>query len=168
MGMDRDEIGLIEQGLRAAALDQRKAALDRLATLPADVAVPVLQKLANEPDFMLRRLAVMGLGNHRTEASRTALQQILVQEQDSNVLAEAANSIFEFGETTVPLLAQLFEQTEHWLVRQTIIALLLETQAFEVLLNVAQQALRDHNDSVRESGILTLNRVLNSPLHRKR
>lgn len=154
----------IQQNLRAPALNRRKAALDELAQCPAEVAVPILRSLAHEPDFMLRRLAVMGLGNHRTSAAFEVLRQILEQERDANVLGEAANSLFEFGDVAIPELQHLFERSDHWLVRQTIISLLIGTQHNQVLLSLVKAALQDETETVREAAILALNQILNSPL----
>ena len=73
--MNQHPIEQIEISLRASELNLRKTALDELATLSVDVAIPILKKLAQEQDFALRRLAVMGLGNHRTEDSFQILQR---------------------------------------------------------------------------------------------
>ncbi len=52
----------IDRDLRGRAIDKQKAALDRLAQVPADLAVPLLARLLASPDFRHRRMAVMGLG----------------------------------------------------------------------------------------------------------
>lgn len=160
--MNQSRIELLELKLRAQALNERKAALDELASFPSEVAVPILKKLADEKDVALCRLAVMGLGNHRTEASLQALQKILEHNQDSNVLSEAANSVFEFGDVAIPLLQQLFERSDNWLVRQTVISLLIETNYDEILLAVAVQAVRDETQSLKQVGILALGHLLKS------
>ena len=162
--MNSDRLNEIEINLRAPALNVRKNALDELAEIPAEIAVPILQKLACEQKFALRRLAVMGLGNHRSEASFQALQKIINEEEDANVVAEAANSIFDFGESAIPVVKQLFERSDNWLVRQTVISLLIESGRPEVLLAVAIEALKDETQTVREAGILALRTVLQSPL----
>ncbi|WP_193199039.1 HEAT repeat domain-containing protein [Nostoc sp. MG11] len=162
--MNQNRIEQIELNLRAKALNQRKAALDELAEFPSEVAVPILQKLANEKDVALCRLAVMGLGNHQTEASFQALLQILEHNQDGNVLAEAANSLFEFGDVAIPLLQQLFERSDNWLVRQTVISLLMETEHHEVLFAVAVECLKDETQTVKEAGIIALGQVLKTSL----
>lgn len=162
--MDQNQINLLELKLRANALNERKAALDELATFPSEVAVPILQKLANENDVALCRLAVMGLGNHRTEASFQALQEILQHNKDANVLSEAANSLLEFGDLAIPLLQQLFEQSDNWLVRSSVIYMLMETPHYEVLLALAVDALEDETPFVQEAGILALGQVLKSSL----
>jgi HEAT repeat protein len=161
--MSQNSIEQIEINLRNEALNERKAALDELAGYPPEVAVPILQKLANERDFGLRRLAVMGLGNHKTEASFQTLVNILQQDNDSNVLAEAANSIFDFGDPALPELIKLFEKSDNWLVRQTVISLLVETEHHDALLSVATDALKDDTETVKEIGILALGQLLKSP-----
>jgi HEAT repeat protein len=162
--MSQNSIEQIEINLRNEALNERKAALDELAGYPPEAAVPILQKLANERDFGLRRLAVMGLGNHKTEASFQTLVNILHQDNDSNVLAEAANSIFDFGDPALPELVKLFEKSDNWLVRQTVISLLVETEHHDALLSVATDALEDDTETVKEIGILALGQLLKSPL----
>ena len=160
--MNQDPIEQIEINLRAETLNQRKEALDELAEFPAEIAVPVLQRLVSEKDFGLRRLAVMGFGNYTTEASFQTLKQIIEQEQDPNVLAEAANSVFEFGDRAVPILQKLFEVSDNWLVRQTVISLLVETDCYEILLSVAKLALQDETETVKQTGISALGQLLNS------
>ncbi len=159
-----DRIRELTNQLRSPNLLDRKQALDELATLSPEIAVPVLRSLATENEFGLRRLAVMGLGNHRSEDALQSLQQILDQETDANVIAEAANSLFDFGDAVIPRLQTLFTENRNWLVRQTLIALLPETEHYEVLLDLATQALEDEAQTVRETGILALRKVLQSPL----
>lgn len=162
--MNQNHIEQIELNLRAQALNHRKAALDELAEFPCEVAVPILQKLANEKDVALCRLAVMGLGNHRSEASFLALKEIVEHHQDPNVISEAANSLFEFGDAAIPLLQQLFVRSDNWLVRQTVICLLMETKEDETLLAVAIESLKDETQSVKEAGIIALGQLLKSSL----
>ena len=165
--MNRDRLNQIEINLRSNRIDRRKIALDELAELPADKALPILEQLATEKDFTLRCLAMMGFGNHRTESSFQILKNILEQEQDSSVLAEAANSIFEFGDRSIAPLKQLFERTSHWLVRQTIVSILVETDDPDVLMDVATKAIQDDVQTTKETGILALSRLLNTPLKQK-
>ena len=160
--MNQNPIEQIEINLRAETLNQRKAALDELAEFPAEIAVPVLQRLVSEKDFGLRRLAVMGFGNYTTETSFQVLKQIIQHEQDPGVLAEAANSVFEFGDRAVPILQQLFEDSQDWLVRQTVISLLVETKHYQTLLSVVRLALQDETETVKQTGISALGQLLNS------
>lgn len=165
--MSQQPIEQIEISLRASELNLRKNALDELGKFSADVAIPVLQRLSQEPDFALRRLAVMGLGNHRTNESFQALQRIIEKDEDANVLAEAANSIFEFGEQAIPVLSGLFKRSQNWLVRQTVISLLVETTSYADLLEIAKIAITDPTQTVKEAGILALGQILKSPLQKQ-
>jgi HEAT repeat protein len=162
--MNPERLTQLESYLRAGSVDQRKTAIDELAQCPAEVAVPILQQAAKESDFLCRRFAVMGLANHRTERSFQVLTDLLAQEKDDNVLAEIANSLFEFGTQSVPLLQDLFERNRHWLTRQTILSILMEANDDRVLLNVAQQGLEDEAQSVKETAILALGRILSGPV----
>lgn len=163
--MTQTPIEQIEINLRSQALNLRKDALDELVSYPAEVAVPVLQKLAEEKDFGLRRLAVMGLGNHTSESSFQVLNTIIKQESDSNVLAEAANSIFDFGEIAIPVLEELFESSGNWLVCQTILSLFAESNYYDTSFKLAKSALKNEEiQTLRETAILTLGQLLKSPL----
>jgi HEAT repeat protein len=158
--MDGDRLIQLESWLRSGAINQRKDAIDELAQCPAEVAIPVLQRLATEPDFLCRRFAVMGLGNHRTAESFQALKDLLEQEKDQNVLGEIANALFEFGSDSVPILQQLFKRCHQWLTRQTILSILMEAEQDEVLLDVVREALQDETQTVRETAILALGSIL--------
>ena len=162
MTQDSDRILSLEKELRSRALNIRKDALDELAELPPEIALPILRRLAAEPDFALRRLAVMGFGNHPTQESFEALQTLLAEEGDANVLAEAANSIFEFGDPAIPILQDVYKRNDHWLVRQTVLALLTEGNRPSVLLSAAVEAIGDDNQMLKETGILALAQLADS------
>ncbi|WP_373547835.1 HEAT repeat domain-containing protein [Chamaesiphon sp.] len=165
---ERDELPMdleqIERDLRDRSLNKQKVALDRLAQVPAALAVPILARLLESSDFMQRRVAVMGLGNHRVEESFQLLAGVITNDLDPNVMGEAANSIFDFGDRAIPLLVNLFKNTQNWLVRQSIISLLLDTDRHTELLTTAELAIADETQSVQEVGILALGHLLNSPV----
>ncbi len=158
------QLAELEQNLRAAGLYQRWAAMNQLVTLPAEVSVPIFKRLLTEKDVGLRRLAVVGLGKNHNDETFQTLQAILDDGNDPIIIAEAANSIFEFGDLAIPLLQDLFGRSSHWLVRQTIISSLVETDRYEVILAVATVALTDETKAIRELGILALKQVLQSSL----
>jgi HEAT repeat protein len=58
----------------------------------------------------------------------------------------------------------LFKNTDNWLVRQSIIPLLIDTNHPTELLIVAEIAIADDTQSVKEVGILALGHLLNSPV----
>ena len=163
--MNENPTEQIEINLRNPALNIRKAALDELAGYSPEVAVPILEKLFKEENFGLRRLAVMGLGNHLSDDSFQILQKIVREELDANVLAEAANSLFEFSDRAVPVLRELFEKSDNWLVRQTVLSIFAESTYYDTSLMLAKAALEDHNEqTLKETGILVLGQLLKSPL----
>ncbi len=152
----------IERDLRGGAIDKQRAALDRLAQAPAELAIPLLSRLLKSPDFIQRRMAVMGLGNHRVEESFQILTALITSDGDPNVLGEVANAIFDFGDRAIPLLVTLFQKTDSWLVRQSIIPLLIDTDYHAELLTISEIAIADETQSVKEVGILALGYLLNS------
>ena len=162
--MDQDRLNQIEINLRSNRIDLRTSALDELANLAPDLAIPILERLYQEKDFLLRRFAVMGLGNHLTPGTWEILSNILVTEEDHNVLSEAANSLYEFGDRSIPILKQLFTRSHNWLVRQTVISILVDSNNPDVLIDVAKLALQDKDQTTKETGILALSRLLKTPL----
>jgi HEAT repeat protein len=154
----------IDRDLRGRAIDKQRAALDRLAQVPADLAIPLLAQLLESSDFIQRRIAVMGLGNHQVEESFQLLAGVITNDLDPNVMGEAANAIVDFGDRAIPLLVTLFRNTDSWLVRQSIIPLLLNTNYHPELLTISEIAIADETQSVKEVGILALGHLLNSPV----
>jgi HEAT repeat protein len=154
----------IDRDLRGRAIDKQRAALDRLAQVPADLAIPLLAQLLASSDFIQRRLAVMGLGNHQVEESFQLLANVITSDGDPNVRGEAANAIVDFGDRAILLLVTLFRNTDSWLVRQSIIPLLMDTNYHPELLTISEIAIADETQSVKEVGILALGHLLNSPV----
>ena len=154
--MDSDRQKQIEAMFTSGSVYDRKLALDELAQCSDDVAVPILERLANSQDFLCRRFAVMGLGNYHTDRAFQVLTDLLSKEVDDNVLSEIANTLFEFGDRALPLLQKLFERNQNWLLRQTILSVLMESDRQDLLLSVIRQALVDPTQSVKETAILAL------------
>ena len=162
--MNADRLAELEATLQTGALNHRQAALKELANAPSELAVPAFARLSTAPDFLCRRFAATGLGNHITPASLDVLKARMGQETDNNVLAEIANALFEFGEPAIPLLQAMFEEHDNWLIRQTIISVVMESDADQVLLGLIERALVDNVWAVRETAILALGRTLRGPL----
>ncbi len=158
--MDSDRLAQLEADLRNAPVNKCKEALDELAECSAEEAIPLLTRVAADSDFLRRRFAVMGLGNHRTDESFEVLKGLLEVEKDGNVLGEIANSLLDFGDRALPLLQTLFEKNDNWITRQSIIGMLMEGDNDETLLAVSQLGLKDGQQSVVEATILALGKVL--------
>ncbi len=155
-----ERLAQLEQDLRSAPVNVCKEALDMLRHCPSEKAVPLFVAIAQDGEFLRRRFAVMGLGNHQTEASFQALRMLAQEEADSNVLAEIANSLFEFGEPSLPLIQDIFDGHSNWLLRQSIISIVMESDRDDMLLDMVQKALDDEEQSVVETGILALGKLL--------
>jgi HEAT repeat protein len=160
--MDADRLAQVEKLLRSPALNIRVAAVNELAQTNAEVAVPVLARLAADGDFLHRRLAVMGLGNHPVAESMAVLEQLLISEEDSNVVAEAANSLMEFGGEGMVRLAQLFRENENWLVRQTVLGVMMDGDRSATLFEVVRLGLADPVVTTRETAILALGKFVDT------
>ena len=162
--MDQERLQQIENDLRSKSIIARKTAIDGLTAVKSEVAVPIFQRLAQEQDFGLRCMAMMGLGNHLTDESFNFLCQVLKEEPDNSVLAEAANSIYDFGQRAIAPLQDLFDRCDYWIVRQTIISVLAESEHHEVLLDIIQKAISANEPTTQEASILALSRLLVTPL----
>jgi HEAT repeat protein len=160
--MNTERLAELEQLLRSPALNIRIAALNELAQVESAIVVPMLERLAEDPDFLYRRLAVMGLGNHPVPESMQVLERLLAAEEDANVVAEAANSLMEFGEEGVLQLARLFMRNDHWLVRQTILGVMMDGERSSQLLDVVRAGLVDPVVTTRETAILSLGKFVDS------
>ena len=57
-------------------------------------------------------------------------------------------------------LEQLFIDTDNWLVRQTVISILVDSNNPDVLLRIAKLAIADRDQTTKETGILALSRLL--------
>lgn len=158
--MDSARLAQLEDDLRNGPVNKCKEALDALAHCPSELAVPLFTRIASDGEFLRRRFAVMGLGNHRTEESFGVLKGLLEVEKDSNVLGEIANSLLDFGDRALPLLHELFVKHDNWLTRQSIIGMLMEGENDETLLAVATIGLNDSQQTVIEASILALGKVL--------
>lgn len=160
--LDRESL---REQLRNGSVNDRRLALNELADCPSEWAVPLLQGLLDTPDFLLRKVVAMGLGNHHTDASLAVLRSLIAQEKDANVLAEAANSLFEFGDRVYSDFQEMYQAHENWLLRQTIIALCVETKQEDLIWAIASQGLDDANQIVKESAILAMGYLLKGGLN---
>jgi HEAT repeat protein len=70
-----------------------------------------------------------------------------------NVRAEAANSLSLFGTVAASHLVLTFDRDNHWLVRRSILAALVEMNCPYELFEVCNQGLTDEDLTVRESAV---------------
>ena len=142
---------------------QAMPALTKLRLCSDQDAVPLLVLGTQQKPFLLRSLSCCGLGMKRTEQGWTVLSRLLKVDEDSNVRAEAANALVNYGiERAWPLLKQVFVADDAWLVRCSILSAIAEHQAIDHawLLELATLAINDSDGTVRVSGAEILGRIV--------
>lgn len=144
----------------------RLRGLRELRRCPTDAAVPLLQNLLDDPEFLVRSQVAMGLGKHRNEAGFESLCLMLTTDSDHNVRAEAANSLALYGERSLTHLITAFENNQNWLVHRSIIAALLDfpssEAAAEALYAVCVAGLVGVDFTVTETAIESLGQFAGS------
>lgn len=147
----------IRQSLDSADPQDRLRAITALRGYDAETTVPLLCDKLDDPEFIVRSSVAMGLGRKRTPQAFAALQQ-LVRDQDANVRAEAVSALSLYGEEAIAPLLEIFAQDTHWLVRRSILAVLGDIDALEMLYRVCVLAAQDLDLTVREATGLILGR----------
>ena len=157
------DLNLLAEQIQSDDPSRAMPALAGLRDLSEQQATPLLLLGLKHDVFMVRSIACSGLGMKRSEAGWQALEQILTQETDPNVRAEAANSIASYGVARAwPLLQQRFSSDHHWLVRCSILSALAEQPEMEAswLEDLAHMACRDQDGTVRVGGVEILARLV--------
>lgn len=159
------DLDAIQAALGQSDLAARIRGIKALREYDADVAVPLLVSRMRDPEFLVRSLVAMGLRHQKNAASFAALLEMLTLDRDTNVQAEAANSISFFGTVAVPHLVKAFHQNSNWLVRRSILACLTELQVSQELFEVCLQALEDEDLTVQETAIDAMKTLKDSEQH---
>lgn len=154
------------QALEAAILSgdpsRSMPALVGLREVPAEQAVPLLLRGLEQSAFIVRSLSCAGLGVKLTEAGWIALVEALQHDEDANVRAEAANALVSYGlERAWPLLLEAFRRDSQWLLRCSVLSAVAEHPEARAadLLELAELALADADDTVRVGGTEILGRI---------
>lgn len=159
------DLNQIESELQNSDFQYRLKAISALKDHPSEVAVEVLTKHINDPEFLVRSFVARELGRHQTSESFAALLQIIRFDNTPNVRAEAANSLSLFGTVSASHLVQTFFQDEHWLVRRSILPALIEMDCPEEVLEVCELGLTGDDVAVKEASVDALGALHTSRLH---
>ena len=125
--------------------------------------MPLLVLGTEQQPFLVRSLSCSGLGYKRNEEGWNVLSRLLKADEDSNVRAEAANSLASHSvERAWPLLRQAFGEDDAWLVRCSILSALAEQPEIDLnwLLELGTAAIADGDGTVRVSGAEILGRIV--------
>lgn len=156
------DLNQIEINLQNSDFQYRIKAIAALKEYPADVVVPILARHLQDPEFLVRTFVARELGHQKTSEAFADLLQIIRFDDTPNVRAEAANSLSLFGQLSAPHLVQTFVRDDHWLVRRSILAALVELDCPEEVLEVCAVGLAGEDAAVQEASVDALGALVSS------
>ena len=157
------DIEQIKDALNDSNPQQRMKGIRELRNYEANIATPLLLDCLGDSEFLVRSFVAMGLGKKRSEEGYTALLKMMKSDSDPNVRSEAANSLSFYGDAAVPHLREMYEKDNHWLVRRSIIAAMVDLKAPQELLEICAIGLSGEDQPVMESCISCLGLFGGSP-----
>ena len=116
------ELAQIQNYLNSPNPQERMKGIVELRNYDPAVVVPLLKQKMYDQEFVIRSFVAMGLGFKRTDEAYQSLLDLIENDRDANVRAEAANSLAKYGNQSIPHLMELFRRDSNWLVRQSIFA----------------------------------------------
>ncbi len=141
----------------------RLRGLTALRQIETEVAAPILLAQASDPEMIVRSFVMMGLGHKRSEAGFAKLLDVMKEDPDPNIRAEAAGALAKFGAPAVPHLVEHFHRDQHWLSQMTIVLALPDMNCPKEFLEVAQIAANSAEGAVRSTAIEQLPSLLETP-----
>ena len=118
-----------------------------------EIAVPLLKSKVDDPEFLVRSFVSRAFGTQQTAESFAALLQMMKFDNTPNVRAEAANSLSLFGRCAASHLVLTFFQDDHWLVRRSILAVLIDMEWESELFEVCIEALASDDMATQEAAV---------------
>ncbi len=137
----------------------RMKAIVELRNYEPSVVVPLLKQRMYDKEFVIRSFVAKGLGYKRTNEGFQALLNLIDNDEDPNVKAEAANSLANYGEKAIPYLIELFRRDSHWLVRQSILAVINEINSPDILFKLSVWGLDGEDLVVKFISIANLGKL---------
>ena len=157
------DLAVLQEAIASGDPVRAMPALTQLRFVSDADAVPLLVLGTEQKPFLVRSLSCSGLGYKRTEQGWDVLSRLLVNDEDPNVRAEAANALASYGvERAWPLLQNAFAADDAWLVRCSILSALAEQPEINLswLMELATMAVTDADGTVRVSGAEILGRLV--------
>ena len=157
------DLALLQEAIASGDPVRAMPALTQLRFVSDADAVPLLVLGTEQKPFLVRSLSCSGLGYKRTEQGWDVLRRLLVNDEDPNVRAEAANALASYGvDRAWPLLQNAFAADDAWLVRCSILSALAEQPEINLswLMELATMAIADPDGTVRVSGAEILGRLV--------
>jgi HEAT repeat protein len=157
------DLAVLQEAIASGDPVRAMPALTQLRFVSDADAVPLLVLGTEQKPFLVRSLSCSGLGYKRTEQGWDVLRRLLVNDEDPNVRAEAANALASYGvDRAWPLLQNAFAADDAWLVRCSILSALAEQPEINLswLMELATMAIADPDGTVRVSGAEILGRLV--------
>ena len=157
------DLAVLREAIASGDPVRAMPALTQLRFVSDADAVPLLVLGTEQKPFLVRSLSCSGLGYKRTEQGWDVLRRLLVNDEDPNVRAEAANALASYGvDRAWPLLQNAFAADDAWLVRCSILSALAEQPEINLswLMELATMAIADPDGTVRVSGAEILGRLV--------
>ena len=157
------DLALLQEAIASGDPVRAMPALTQLRFVSDADAVPLLVLGTEQKPFLVRSLSCSGLGYKRTEQGWDVLSRLLLNDEDPNVRAEAANALASYGvDRAWPLLQHAFAADDAWLVRCSILSALAEQPEINLswLMELATMAIADPDGTVRVSGAEILGRLV--------
>ena len=157
------DLALLQEAIASGDPVRAMPALTQLRFVSDADAVPLLVLGTEQKPFLVRSLSCSGLGYKRTEQGWDVLRRLLVNDEDPNVRAEAANALASYGvDRAWPLLQNAYAADDAWLVRCSILSALAEQPEINLswLMELATMAIADPDGTVRVSGAEILGRLV--------
>ncbi len=152
----------IETDLQNPDFQYRTKAVSALRNYPPEIAVPILCRQLKDPEFLVRSFIARELGYQKTPDSFAALLQILEFDNTPNVQAEAANSISLFGRLAASHLVKSFIKDDHWLLRRSILAGMVDMECPDELYEVCVLGVAGDDLTVMADAIGGFSHLVNS------
>lgn len=153
------ELTDIKAYLESPNPQNRMKAIVELRNHNPSVVVPLLKQRMYDKEFVIRSFVAMGLGRKRNDEGFQSLLDLIENDEDPNVKAEAANSLANYGEKAIPHLVELFRKESHWLIRQSIFAVMNEIDSPEILFQLSCWGLEGEDLVVKFASIAGLGRL---------
>ena len=152
----------IETDLQNPDFQYRTKAVSALRNYPPEVAVPILCRHLGDREFLVRSFIARELGYQKNSESFAALLQLLEFDNTPNVQAEAANSLSLFGRLAASHLVKSFLKDDHWLIRRSILAGLVDMECPAELYEICVEALAGDDLTVMADAIGALSHLADS------
>lgn len=146
----------IETFLDSPNPQNRMKAIIELRNHEPSLVVPLLKRKMYDKELIIRSFVAMGLGSKRTDEGFQSLLDLIENDEDPNVKAEAANSLAKYGQKSIPHLIEFFERESHWLIRQSIFAVINEINSPELIYQLCLCALEGEELVVKLTAINSL------------